>query len=93
MARRIFLALGVLALIGWGWGYFWLHGLACSWRLYDMSSGCPYRLPWTAGREDLVILFLLPGAIVALLFGLAWGLGRPKQPDRSDRPDRPDRQG
>lgn len=77
MLRRFFLVAAFLALLVWVLGYLWISGLA---RAFGSPSGkCSLPLPWTLRGEDLMILVLLPGAVVAGLFALAWRSGRRAQ--------------
>ncbi len=79
---RMFLTLlAFLALGLWIFGYIYLTGLACA---YGNASTCPLKWPWELGSEDLIYGVLIPGAVVACLFGLSRlaPLRRPRVDDR-----------
>lgn len=74
MLRLIFFVAAFLALLAWVLGYLWISGLACAFG--SPSGNCSVPMPWTLHGEDLMILVLLPGALVAGLFALACLSGR-----------------
>ncbi|KJS44299.1 MAG: methionine synthase [Roseovarius sp. BRH_c41] len=69
MLRLMFLVAALLALLAWALGYIWISGLACAFGA--PSGACSIPMPWTLRGEDLMILVLMPGAVVAVLLGLA----------------------
>lgn len=77
MLRLIFLIAALLALLAWALGYIWISGLACAFG--SPSGGCSIPMPWALRGEDLMILVLMPGAVVAVLLGLAYLSGRRAQ--------------
>jgi len=81
MRRALFIALlllGLAALGLWVYGYLYLHGLACGFESSG-SETCRINAPWTLRGEDATILLIIPGLIVAMLFGLAWWAKPPKR--------------
>jgi hypothetical protein len=72
--RRALVALGCLGLVAWAAGYLYIAALACAFG--GQAGSCPIPLPWTLRGEDLMLLVLLPAAVVAVAFALAWWLGR-----------------
>ncbi|MGX0976433.1 hypothetical protein ACSSVY_002149 [Roseovarius sp. MBR-51] len=77
MLRLILRGAAVLALLAWGIGYVWISGLACAFG--SLSGTCSIPMPWSLRGEDLMILVLMPGAVVAALIGLAYLSGRRAQ--------------
>ena len=48
--------------------YLYAAGMACA---YSTSGGeCGIKWPWQLGREDIIVMILIPGSLVALL---VWG--------------------
>ena len=80
MARKLLIALGLLALVAWGAFYVYLNALACAFSGPSGSQNCRTKWPWQLHGEDLVLLVLVPGGIIALIFLFAWlaGPGRPR---------------
>lgn len=72
--RAALFALGVVGLAAWVGGYLYIGGLACAFG--GPNGACRIPLPWTLRGEDLTLLVLLPGAVVAVPFVLAWLMGR-----------------
>jgi hypothetical protein len=70
MLRLIFLAAALLSTLAWGIGYVWISGLACAFG--SPGGNCSIPLPWSLRGEDLTLLVLMPGAVVAGLLALAW---------------------
>lgn len=72
MARliwAIFLGLAALASIAWVGGYLYVGALSCA---FGSTGACRISMPWHLTGEDLVLLVLLPGALVCILFAIAW---------------------
>lgn len=81
MLRLIFLAAALLTTLAWGMGYVWISGLACAFG--SPGGNCSIPLPWSLRGEDLRLLVLMPGAVVAGLLALAWLSGRRAQKSES----------
>lgn len=81
MLRVIFLAAALLTTLAWGIGYVWISGLACAFG--SPSGNCSIPLPWSLRGEDLTLLVLMPGGVVASLLALSWLSGRRSQKSES----------
>lgn len=82
MARVVLIALAVIALLGWGFGCVWITGMACAFG-EPGNQPCGLRMPWHLNGGDFAALVVLPGALVLILFGLAWRAGRRVQKSAS----------
>jgi hypothetical protein len=69
-----------LATVIWGWGYYWVSGMACS---FVTTGGCRVPMPWSLRGEDLQVLVLIPGGVVAVLLMAAVLTGRRAARSRS----------
>ena len=72
--QRLWIALAVLAALGWVAFYLYITGLACAFG--SPGGDCVLPMPWQLRGEDLQFLVLVPGGVVALLALMAWRAGR-----------------
>lgn len=70
----LFYFLGFLSLVAWAFGYVYISSLACAFG--NPNGTCRVKMPWELGGEDFIALVLIPGALVALTFLIAFVTGR-----------------
>ncbi|MEM0988379.1 MAG: methionine synthase [Pseudomonadota bacterium] len=67
--RLFLLLLALLCTALWVVAYVYLSLLACAFVI-NPSNSCGVDMPWVHRGEDLAILVIVPGAIVALIWAL-----------------------
>lgn len=84
MLRIVLSALGFFGLLAWAMFYFAIQGLACAFSGPEGSKNCRTKAPWELGREDFLFLVTIPGALIVLVFFLAWLAGRKRTNQSKD---------
>ena len=75
--RVILFVVAIIVTGLWIAAYIYVGALGCAF--VTNSSGCRIEMPWELRGEDLVIFVLIPCAIVAALWALAFFTGRRRE--------------
>ncbi len=76
ICRIALIALVILGTVGWAVFYLYINAMACAFGSVN-AQNCRVKWPWELGGDDLALLVLFPGAVLALMLLGIWLL-RPK---------------